>query len=135
MKNEEKPERLEDAQSEPELSRDEVRLSSRRDFLRGLRKWSVAVIGAALLSEALPGSEAAAWVNRRGSWVNGGGGGWANRGGSWVNGGGTWLNSGTNWINRGGSWLNGGGGWVNRSGGGWLNSRGGGGGWINRRGG
>lgn len=126
----EKDEKLERAEDAP----DEIELRGRRDFLRGLAKWSAAVVGGILVSPLLPNSDASAWVNRRGSWVNGGGvGGWANRGGSWVNGGGSWLNSGTNWINRGGSWINGGGGWINRGGGGWLNARGGGG-WVNRRG-
>lgn len=81
------------------------RLTGRRDFLKGLRKWSAAVIGAAVLGHlAAPEARAGGWVNRRGGWVNGGG----------------------SWINRGG------GGWVNRGGGGWVNGRGGGGSWINR---
>ena len=90
----------------------------RRAFLRGLGKWSQAVIGGVLLGGALvnsPSVRAGGWINRRGGW----GGGWVNRGGGWINGGG--------WVNRGGSWINGGGG-------GWINRRGGGGvGWINRR--
>ena len=99
----------------------------RRQFLRGLGKWSQAVIGGVLLGGALAHSpQANAWVNRGGGggWVNrGGGGGWVNRGGGWVNrsGGGSWINR-----NGGGGWINGGGGWVNRYGGG-------GGSWINRR--
>ncbi len=97
----------------------------RRRFLRGLGKWSQAVIGGALLGGALIESKPAqAWVAARGyggSAAAGGGGGWVNRyggGGGWINGGG----GGGGWINGGG----GGGGWVNRYGGG-------GGAWVNRR--
>jgi hypothetical protein len=98
----------------------------RRAFLRGLGKWSQAVIGGVLLGSGLaisPSARAAGWINRRGGW----GGGWVNRGGGggWVNrGGGGWINGG-GWVNRGGSWINGGGGgWVNRRGGGsWINRR------------
>ncbi len=82
----------------------------RRTFLRGLGKWSQAVIGGVLLGGGLTVSHrtsAGAWINRRGGY--GGGGGWINGGG-------------------GGGWINGGGG----GGGGWINRRGGGGGWINR---
>ncbi|MDQ5909932.1 MAG: hypothetical protein QG599_2027 [Pseudomonadota bacterium] len=95
----------------------------RRLFLRGLGKWSQAVIGGVLLGGALAHSpQASAWVNR------GGGGGWVNRygGGGWANrsGGGSAA-----WVNRsgGGGWINGGGG------GGWVNRYGGGGSWVNRR--
>ncbi|MDG4585658.1 MAG: hypothetical protein P9E67_16465 [Candidatus Competibacter sp.] len=96
---------------------DEAVARERRDFLRGLGKWSQAAIGGVLLGGGLMASHrasAGAWVNRRGGygggWINGGGGG------GWINGGG------------GGGWINGGGG------GGWINRRGGGGGgWINRR--
>jgi len=93
----------------------------RRAFLRGLGKWSQAVIGGVLLGGGLavsPQTHAGSWINRRG-------GGWG--GGSWINrGGGGW---GGGWINRrGGGWGGGyGGGWINRRGGGW-----GGGSWINR---
>ena len=83
-------------------------LITRRDFLSGLRKWSAAVIGVALVGGVLlPGEANAGWVNGRGSWVNGGGGGiaWANRGVAWTN-------RGASWINRSG----GGGSWVNRRG-------------------
>jgi hypothetical protein len=91
---------------------DEQELTSRRDFLQSLKKWSQAVIGGVVLGSLVPGSEASAWVNSRGSWVNGGGGGgWANRGGSWINGGGGWINRGGTWANRGG-----GSSWVNRRG-------------------
>ena len=102
----------------------------RRTFLRGLGRWSQAVIGGVLLGSGLAISQparAGGWVNRRGGgW---GGGGWVNRGGGsagWINGGG-----GGGWVNRGG----GGAGWINGGGGsGWVNRRGGGGAsWINRR--
>ena len=103
----------------------------RRMFLRGLGKWSQAVIGGAMLGGAwIYSNPAEAWaaargaggsaaVGGRGGWVNryGGGGGWANRAG----GGGGWINGG-----GGGGWINGGGG------GGWVNRYGGGGSWINR---
>jgi len=94
----------------------------RRRFLRGLGKWSQAVIGGVLLGSALIESRPAnAWaaargyggsaaVGARGGWVNRyGGGGWANRagGGGWINGGG----GGGGWVNRYGG---GGGSWVNR---------------------
>ena len=103
-------------------------IEERRQFLRGLGKWSQAVIGGVLLGGALgESSPAHAWaaargyggsaaVGARGGWVNRyGGGGWANRAG----GGGAWVNGG------GGGWINGGGGWINRYGGG-------GGAWVNR---
>jgi len=82
--------------------KNEKRLVSRRDFLAGLRKWSVAAIGAAVGGAVLLRSEnAAGWVNRRGSWINGpGAGGWVNRRTTWVNGGGAWVNRGGSWINR-----------------------------------
>jgi hypothetical protein len=90
---------------------DEQEILDRRNFLRGLGKWSLAVIGCVALGSVAGPSEAAGWVNTRGSWINGPGrGGWANRGTSWINGGG-------GWINRGGTWINGGGGaWINRRG-------------------
>jgi hypothetical protein len=101
-------------------------VQERRAFLRGLGKWSQAVIGGVLLGAGLTVSHqtlAGSWINRRG-------GGW-DGGGSWINrqGGGGWINGGGGWINRrGGGWINGGGGgWINRRGGGW-----GGGSWINR---
>ncbi len=87
---------------------DETVTQERRDFLRGLGKWSQAVIGGVLLGGAVtlaPQARAGAWINRRGGY---GGGGWINGGG--------------------------GGGWINGGGGGWVNRRGGyGGSWINRR--
>jgi hypothetical protein len=83
----------------------------RRTFLRGLGKWSQAVIAGALLGGGLTVSHQASaggWINRRGGggggWINGGGGG----GGGWINGGG----GGGGWINRRGGY--GGGAWVNR---------------------
>ena len=100
----------------------EKNMIGRRDFLKGLQKWSAIVIGAADLG-SIAAPEAAAWVNGRGAWVNGHGGGgsaaWVNRSGGWVNAAG--------WVNRSGG---GSAAWVNRSGGGgWVNTRGG---WINR---
>ena len=92
----------------------EQQLMNRRNFLRSLGKWSLAVIGCVTLgTDASAGPKQTAWVNRRGG--GGGGGAWANRAG----GGGAWVNGGGGWINRGGSWVNGGGGggsWVNRRG-------------------
>lgn len=88
----------------------------RRAFLRGLGKWSQAVIGGILLGSGLAinqPAKARSWINRRGGYR---GGGWVNRGG------------GSGWVNRGG----GGAGWINGGGGGWINRRGGGS-WINRR--
>ena len=108
-------------------------IEDRRQFLRGLGKWSQAVIGGVLLGGTLTESNPAlAWaaargyggsaaVGARGGWANRyGGGGWANRaggGGAWVNGGGVYR---------------GGGGWINGGGGGWINRYGGGGSWVNR---
>lgn len=87
---------------------DEKRTVSRRDFLVGLRKWSIAVIGIAVAGPVfLTGDSASAWVNTRGSWINRGGGGWINRNTTWVNGSG----GGGAWVNRAG-----GGAWVNRRG-------------------
>ena len=80
----------------------------RRTFLRGLGKWSQAVIGGAVIGGALThANPAQAWAAARGaggsaavrgggSWVNrygggGGGGGWVNRSGG---GGGAWVNHG-----------------------------------------
>ncbi len=98
----------------------------RREFLRGLGKWSQAVIGGVLLGSALAVSQPASsssWINRRGGWDGGGswinrsgGGGWVNRRGGWYNrGGGSWHNrGGGSWHNRGGGWHNRGGSWINR---------------------
>lgn len=85
----EKDDRSERAEETPE----EDETKGRRDFLRGMAKWSAAVIGGVLLTPLLPGANAAGWINNRGgggTWANraGGGGGWVNRrggGGSWVN--------------------------------------------------
>ncbi|MDG4585659.1 MAG: twin-arginine translocation signal domain-containing protein, partial [Candidatus Competibacter sp.] len=62
----------------------------RRDFLRGLGKWSQAVIGGVLLGGAATASNpvhADSWYNRPGGgWYNRPGGGWYNRpGGGWYN--------------------------------------------------
>ena len=112
-------------------------VQERRAFLRGLGKWSQAVIGGVLLGAGLTVSHqtlAGSWINRRGGGWDGGGS-WINRqgGGGWVIPGGRY---GSDWNYRGGGWTNrGGGGWVNRGGGGWVNRRGGGwggGSWINR---
>ncbi len=108
----------------------------RREFLVGVKAWSLAVVGLAAAGAVLIPGEAHAWGN--GGWVNGRGGyggsaaGWGNHGG------------GAGWINgRGGGWVNGHGGggvgvgWANGSGGHggvWVNNRGGGGvgvGWVN----
>ena len=65
-----------------EESAHEERLVGRRDFLRGLKKWSAVVIGGAVLGHLAAPEARAGWVNRGGGgWVNGRGGG----GGSWVN--------------------------------------------------
>jgi len=108
----------------------------RRTFLRGLGKWSQAVIGGALLGGALTESSPAhAWAAARGyhgSAAVGGRGGWVNRygGGGWANraGGGGWINGGGGYRYGGGGWINGGGGSA-----GWINRYGGGGSaWVNR---
>jgi hypothetical protein len=92
---------------------DALASEERRNFLRGLSKWSLAVIGGVLLGGALTASNqanAAVAVGARGGWANryGGGAGWANRYGG----------GGAAWANRYGG---GGAGWVNRYGGGWIN--------------
>ena len=53
-----------------------------RDSLKGLEKWSTVVIAGVAHGAILPGSEAGAWVNRRGSWINCGAS-WTNRRGGW----------------------------------------------------
>jgi hypothetical protein len=86
-----------DESTRPEPS-DAPDVEERRNFLRSLGKWSLAVIGGVLLESALTDSNqanAGAWVNRYG-----GGGGWVNR-----------YGGGGGWINRYGG---GGGGWINR---------------------
>lgn len=45
-------------------------LSDRREFLRGLGKWSTAAIAAIVVIESSPSSQPSGWVNRRGSWVD-----------------------------------------------------------------
>src|SRR5262249_52388440 len=99
---------------------EESELMARRNFLRGLGKWSLAVIAGVALGAIAETSTASGWVNTRGSWINGPGvGGWANRGASWINGGGAWINRGGTVIaGGGGAWVNGarGGAWVNRRG-------------------
>ena len=93
-----KPEATNETQAEKDLAR-------LRNFLRGLGKWSLSVIGGVALGTVAAPSEAKGRVNARGRWMNRTGvTGWTNRTGSWVKGGG-------NWINRGGGRLNGG--WVN----------------------
>jgi len=75
-------------------------MQDRRDFLLGLGKWSMVVIGVAAGGALLSSTAEAGWINSRGGWINGMGGG----GGGWINGGG--------------------GGWINsRGGGGWINAR------------
>jgi hypothetical protein len=122
----ENDEMVEKPDADVEEQREEQKLLSRRDFLSGLRKWSAAAIGVALVGGALLPDEArAGWVNGRGAWVNGhSGGGWVNRATTWVNGGG----GGVAWANRGVAWANRGVAWANRAGGG------GGAAWVNRRG-
>ncbi len=117
-----------------ELDVKKEEMTSRRRFLLSLGKWSLAVIGGALLSGATSEADreahaAGAWANRGGgggAWANraGPGGAWANRagggGGAWVNGGGgggAWANrviGGGVWANRGAAWVNGGAAWINR---------------------
>ena len=112
----------------------------RRTFLRGLGKWSQAVIGGVLLGGALTESSPAhAWAaarGYRGSAAAGPRGGGVNRyggggGGYYRGGGGAWVNGGGGYYRGGGAWVNGGGSWINGGGGGWIN-RYGGGSWINR---
>ena len=86
--------------TQPLEQEDAPEIQERRAFLRGLGKWSQAVIGGVLLGGGLMVSHRASaggWINRRG----GGGGGWINGGGG----------GGGGWINRRGY---GGGGWINR---------------------
>ena len=65
-----------------EESAREERQIGRRDFLRGLKKWSAVVIGGAVLGHLAAPEARGGWVNRGGGggWVNGRGGG-----GSWIN--------------------------------------------------
>ncbi len=98
----------------------EQELMDRRGFFRSLKKWSMIVIGSAVLGGSLfsPGTEeeaeAAGWINRGGGGAvvgrgggaavvgRGGGAAWANRAG----GGGVWANRGAVWANRGVAWVN-----------------------------
>jgi hypothetical protein len=66
----------------------------RREFLLGLGKWSVVVIGAVVGAGLMHSAAEGGWINSRGGW----GGGWVNAVGG---GGGGWLNSrgGGGWIN------------------------------------
>src|SRR5262249_21913060 len=100
-------------------------LVGRRDFLIGLKKWSAAVIGGAVLGAFLVQDEAqgGAWVNNRGGY---GGGGRGEPGGGRGDGGAGRV---TVAGGGGGAWVNGRGG----GGGAWVNGRGGGGAWVNRR--
>ncbi|MCP4405654.1 MAG: hypothetical protein GY801_51175 [bacterium] len=79
--------------SQPVLDVEQEELLSRREYLMSLRKWSKVVIGVialgGVLTQTEQESEAASWVNRRGS------GGWRNGGRAWANrspGGGSWAN-------------------------------------------
>ena len=72
-------------------------MQTRREFLRGLKKWSKSVLVGIVAGATVKTTEAGgAWVNRRGV----GGGGWANA-----------AHGGGGWINRRG--YGGGAGWVN----------------------
>jgi len=109
-------------QESGETANDERGFLGRRGFLVSLKKWSMVVIGGALLGGVQlvgePKTDAAgAWANRAvggGAWANraGGGGAWANRavgGGAWANragAGGAWVNRGAAWANRGAVWAN-----------------------------
>jgi len=96
---------------------DENELISRREFFVGLKKWSKAVIGSAIVGSAVANTnheaQAYSWINRRGGW-----GGWGNgRGRSCLNG-----RPWNNWNNRRPHWLNGSGSWINnRKGLSWIN--------------
>jgi hypothetical protein len=103
---------------DPEVPAYELELLDRRNFLRGLGKWSLAVISGIALGAVLGPSEAGGGINTRGSWVNG-----ASVGG--------WADSGTLLVNGGGGWVKRIGGGVDGSGGGWVNSPGRS--WVNRR--
>lgn len=69
--------------------KDNDALLSRREFLKGLKKWSKVVIASAVGITVANKADAASWVNRYGGggWVNHGGGSWINRRGlgGWVN--------------------------------------------------
>jgi hypothetical protein len=76
---------------------EEAELLRRRDFLKGLKKWSQVVISGIVLGEALSSkAEAGAWANHGRAWVNRGGGGWVNH---HSGGGSGWANHGRAWVN------------------------------------
>jgi hypothetical protein len=88
---------------------EEQELQNRRNFLRSLGKWSLAVIGcAASSSNAIP--TGGKWAYARGSWINGSIVSRShNSGDSWINGDG--------WVNRPETVVSGAGdGWINGSG-------------------
>ena len=96
MANDEQLKQMDGTKLDQPSSEEQLQLS-RRDFLAGLRKWSAAVIGVAVVGGIMaPAETDAGWINGRGGWLNAvGGGGWINRGGSWINGhvgGGSWIN-------------------------------------------
>jgi hypothetical protein len=76
----------------PDEQEEGQQLKSRREFLRGLGRWSAILIGAVVGSNLLDAPEASGWINGGRSWVNargGGSAGWVNRTGG---GSGTWVN-------------------------------------------
>src|SRR6478672_6274662 len=99
-----------------ERNAEEQEIQNKRNFLRSLGKWSLAVIGcAASRSNAMPAG--GKWAYARGSWINGSlvsesqprssllanGGGWTNRSEAVVSGASDgWINGGnsTPLINR-----------------------------------
>jgi hypothetical protein len=122
-------------ESKPDAEGDSPEMQSRRDFLRGLGRWSAIIIGAAVgAANLLEPPKASGWVNSGGGWTNGRGSNWINNGG-WINGGtsgGSWINGGRGDGGSGGGgggWVNRNAGWINGGGGSWANSRGG---WVNR---
>ncbi|MBE2295146.1 MAG: hypothetical protein IAF00_09345 [Phycisphaerales bacterium] len=143
-----------DQDDEQQNSFEESVIQERRDFLRGLGKWSRVVIGGVLLSGTATASNPAQadnWTNHRGNWHNRPSGGWTNHRSGWYNApggwynrhGGGWYNRGHGWYNRHGfndhgGWINNPTDWYNRAGrwsngfdGGWHNR--GGSSWVNRR--
>jgi hypothetical protein len=86
---------------ETEGSQEEKEGHERRLFLRGLGKWSVAAIAAAVFGGAwfksAPEVKAGIWINRwgprRGGWINR----WGPRRGGWIN---RWGPGRGRWINR-----------------------------------
>jgi hypothetical protein len=97
MSQDEKPEKSDIIDPDAELT-------SRREFLIGLGKWSKVIVGSALLGGCYTYG-GTGWINRRGGWINGrgyGGGGWVNRRHNYRGGGG-WVNrrgGGRSWVNR-----------------------------------